>query len=115
MSERRWQVYVLISDDSSRTYVGSTTDLERRMAQHNGVRKGGARTTRRGRPWRLGALYGPCETRAEAQRLERQLKKLRGSERLRADLVPQREPRPAEIPVLDRLASPSGDRPDQLW
>lgn len=44
-------VYVLISlGRTPRTYVGWTTDLERRLAQHN---KGlGAKTTR-GRQWRL--------------------------------------------------------------
>ncbi|MEE8508486.1 MAG: GIY-YIG nuclease family protein [Myxococcota bacterium] len=92
MTEQRWLVYVLVSSAGRRTYVGITTDPERRLAQHNGVRKGGARTTRRGRPWRIGALYGPCGSRAEAQRLERRLKKLRGEARLRADLSAGSDP-----------------------
>ena len=46
-------VYVLgcRAKDRSLTYVGWTTDLERRLAQHNGGR-GGARSTR-GRAWVL--------------------------------------------------------------
>ncbi|MCB9703201.1 MAG: GIY-YIG nuclease family protein [Myxococcales bacterium] len=82
MSE--WQVYVLLSADGRRTYVGVTTDLERRLAQHNGERPGGARATRQGRPWSLGVSHGPLASRAEAQRIEARLKRRRHRERLRA-------------------------------
>jgi len=78
----RWWVYVLRSGDRGRTYVGSTTDPERRLAQHNGREPGGARSTRAGRPWRIGALHGPFEGRAEALRLEARLKRRRGAARL---------------------------------
>ena len=46
-------VYVLgcRTKDRHLTYVGWTTDIDRRLAQHNGGR-GGARTTR-GRAWVL--------------------------------------------------------------
>jgi len=77
-----WWVYVLRSGDRARTYVGSTTDPERRLAQHNGREPGGARSTRAGRPWRIGALHGPFEGRAEALRLEARLKRRRGAARL---------------------------------
>lgn len=30
-----WVVYVLLSERDGRTYVGSTNDLERRLASHN--------------------------------------------------------------------------------
>lgn len=80
--ETMWSVYVLTSVHSRRTYVGITTDLERRVAQHNGERRGGARTTRAGRPWKLAAEYGPFDGRGEAQRVEHTLKRLRGSARL---------------------------------
>ena len=78
-----WTLYVLVSESTSETYVGITTDLERRLGQHNGELPGGARTTTRGRPWRLGRQFGPFESRGEAQRLERQVKKRRGRDRLR--------------------------------
>ena len=77
-----WVVYVLVSESRSETYVGITTHLERRLEQHNGASPGGARTTARGRPWRVGATSGPFATRAEAQRVEYAVKKLRGRERL---------------------------------
>ena len=61
-------VYVLGSrrKGDRRTYVGWTTDLERRLGQHNaGV---GARSTR-GRKWIL--LYSErCKTRSEAMSRE---------------------------------------------
>ncbi len=78
-----WTLYVLVSESTSETYVGITTDLERRLGQHNGELPGGARTTTRGRPWRVGVQFGPFESRSEAQRLERQVKKRKGRDRLR--------------------------------
>ncbi|MBF0354957.1 MAG: GIY-YIG nuclease family protein [Alphaproteobacteria bacterium] len=66
-------VYVLGSNDKhgSRTYVGWTLDLERRLAQHNDGT--GAKSTR-GRQWNL--LYAECfETRQEAMSREWHLKR----------------------------------------
>ncbi len=57
-------VYVLGSrrNDERRTYVGWTTDLQRRLRRHNSG--AGAKSTR-GREWRL--LYSEnCTTRNEA-------------------------------------------------
>ena len=85
MGEREavWTVYVLISHGGARTNVGITTDLWRRLAQHNGVIAGGAKATRAWRPWSLGATFGPSEPLGEALRAERRLKRRRGRERLR--------------------------------
>ena len=77
-----WWVYVLRSANLQRTYVGITTDPVRRLAQHNGDRAGGARATRAHRPWAVGAVFGPYETRGEATRIELQIKRLRGEQRL---------------------------------
>ena len=77
-----WSVYVLVSPSSGTTYVGVTTDLERRLAQHNGEGPGGARRTRSGRPWEVGVVYGPFEHRGEAQRAEHRVRRLRGHARL---------------------------------
>ncbi len=66
-------VYVLGCADKSgpRTYVGWTTDLERRLQQHNGKR--GARSTR-GRQWTL--LYAERHaSRPEAMSREWHLKR----------------------------------------
>jgi len=77
-----WSVYILLSDRSGSTYVGVSTDVPRRLKQHNGELPGGARSTRAGRPWALGQVHGPYSTRAEAQRVEHRIKRLRGAERL---------------------------------
>ena len=48
-------VYILISRNKSgrtRTYVGWTLDLERRLAEHNGMGGRGAKSTR-GQVWNL--------------------------------------------------------------
>jgi predicted GIY-YIG superfamily endonuclease len=78
-----WTVYVLHSRRTARTYVGIALDHRARLAQHNGESRGGARNTRAGRPWRVRKLYGPFATRAEAQRVEHAVKRLRGPARLR--------------------------------
>jgi predicted GIY-YIG superfamily endonuclease len=42
----QWVVYCLVSTDGS-TYVGATVDKDRRLQQHNGILKGGAKATSR--------------------------------------------------------------------
>lgn len=81
-----WWLYVLVAADGSGTYVGITTDVERRLKQHNGELAGGARSTTRGRPWVLGRTLGPFLDRAEAQAAEYRIKKMRGKERLTGTL-----------------------------
>ena len=80
--DARWWVYVLVSVGDKRTYVGVTTDLQRRLRQHNGELTGGARSTRAGRPWRIGTTYGPYPTRSSALKAEAQVKALGGMKRL---------------------------------
>lgn len=77
-----WLVYVLRSDATAATYVGITTDLERRVDQHNGAVRGGARSTQRGRPWRVAATWGPFPSRGEALRVEHRVKRRRGQARV---------------------------------
>jgi len=77
-----WHVYVLVSETSGFTYVGITTEPERRLSQHNGERPGGARSTRAGRPWRIAIVHGPFDTRGEAQCIEAEIKRIRGQARL---------------------------------
>jgi putative endonuclease len=77
-----WWVYVLVSNVKFRTYVGISTDPVRRIREHNGEEKGGAKSTRAARPWELARLFGPYAGRGEAQRRERALKRIRGRKRL---------------------------------
>lgn len=46
-----WFVYLIHSESTGHLYVGVTTDPTRRLAEHNGKGKRGARYTRKGRPW----------------------------------------------------------------
>lgn len=69
-----WHVYLLECADGT-LYCGVTTDLDRRLAEHNGESPGGARYTRPRRPVRL-AAHAPCPDRASATRLEYRIKKL---------------------------------------
>lgn len=70
-SGANWAVYLLTN--GTRTYVGSTTDVHRRLRQHNGEIRGGARSTRGGK-WRLAASLTGFSNRSEACRWERILK-----------------------------------------
>ncbi len=72
-------VYILgeVCEGKRRTYVGWTTDLEKRLADHNAGR--GAKSTR-GRQWRL--LYAEkYKTRSEALSREWHLKRDRAFRR----------------------------------
>lgn len=84
-----WFVYVLESADRKRTYVGVAKDPARRVTQHNGEEPGGARSTRAGRPWRVGAVYGPYADRGEAQSAEVRVRRRRGAARFAVEGEPR--------------------------
>jgi predicted GIY-YIG superfamily endonuclease len=68
-------VYVLESA-GGRVYVGCTCDTARRLRQHNGEIKGGARATRGRGPWQFGAfITGFGADRLEALRAEWRVKR----------------------------------------
>jgi len=74
----RWAVYVLRCGDGS-LYTGSTSDLARRLAQHQAGR--GARYTRARLPVAL-VHWEPAPGRSSAQRREAALKRLSRREKL---------------------------------
>lgn len=82
-SDKPWVVYLLASTKEARTYVGVTVDLPRRLEQHNGVRPGGAKATRRGRPWRVHSVIGAFADRSSAQKVECVFKQMNADQRLR--------------------------------
>lgn len=51
--DSQWYCYLIQSNDKRRTYVGYTKNVQKRLRQHNGEIKGGAKATRSHRPWRL--------------------------------------------------------------
>ena len=75
-----WQVYLLQCADSS-LYAGVTTDLARRIQQHNGQLAGGARYTRARRPVAL-VWSKACDSRSDAQQREQALRSLSREQKL---------------------------------
>ena len=75
-----WTVYILKCADNS-LYTGITTDIDRRVDEHNNCNKKGARYTRARRPVSLVYQEG-CTDRAHASKREHALKKLPRTEKL---------------------------------
>lgn len=74
-----YYLYILKCADGT-LYTGITTDLERRLEEHN-AGKTGARYTRTRRPVQL--MYSkPYDDRSKASRAEAQMKKLSRDEKL---------------------------------
>lgn len=75
-----WFVYIVSCSDGT-LYTGITTDLERRLEEHNSD-KGGARYTRSRRPVRL-AYREVVGNRSEAARREYLIKRMTSVEKMR--------------------------------
>lgn len=73
-----WFVYLLSCADGS-LYCGVTTDLDRRLAEHNAGT--GARYTRARRPVTL-AGSAPCPDRSAAQRAEAAVRRRKATNKL---------------------------------
>jgi len=70
MASKPYFVYVLSSMTKRRTYVGVTCDLSRRLRQHNGILKGGAKYTTVGRPWKMICYVTGFPTKRTAYQFE---------------------------------------------
>lgn len=73
MTEKEWFVYIVRCADNS-LYTGITTDLERRLSEHNG--EGGARYTRSRQPVEL-VYQEEAGSRSEASKREMAIKQLK--------------------------------------
>ena len=84
--KRQWWVYMLACADDT-FYTGITTDVQRRLNEHNGPQKG-ARYTRARQPVRL-LMALPVGDRGAASRLEYRIKRLdrRAKQQLWSDLA----------------------------
>ena len=83
--ERRnmYIVYILYSDSFNRTYTGMTSDLDKRLVQHN---TGKNRSTKAFMPWRV--IYKEnFDTRIEARKKEKYLKSGVGREFIKTLLI----------------------------
>ncbi|CAJ2655123.1 structure-specific endonuclease subunit slx1 [Trifolium pratense] len=62
-----WSVYLILSTNHPiKTYVGVTTNFPRRLKEHNGELKGGAKASRAGRPWICACIVCGFTNRSEA-------------------------------------------------
>ncbi len=75
----KWYVYILRSLRDGKYYIGYTSNLERRLKEHNSGRQ---RSTRNRAPFEL-VYYEEYESKSEAMKRERQLKSYKGGEAFR--------------------------------
>ena len=68
-----FSTYILQSKSTGKYYIGSTQEVQKRLAQHN---QGKSKSTRYGRPWEL-KYKKDFLTRSEAVRYEKYLKSLK--------------------------------------
>jgi len=72
-------VYILKSDKNGKLYKGSTSDLRRRIKEHN---NGEENSTKTGVPWKL--IYYECfSNKTDALREEKFIKSGKGRERIK--------------------------------
>lgn len=74
-----YYVYILRSVKNGRLYKGFTSDLKRRIKEHN---SGSSEFTHHNGPWRL-VYYEAFLSKIDAQREERFLKSGKGRERIK--------------------------------
>jgi len=73
-------VYILKSELENSSYIGHTSNLDKRLIEHN---SGKSLTTKRKKPWRL--IYKEeCLTRSEAVLREKYFKSIYGRMELKA-------------------------------
>ena len=68
-------VYILYSVDFDKYYIGHTDNLNDRLWSHNNTER--ATFTSKYRPWTFAACFEIGERRADAMKVESQLKKLK--------------------------------------
>ena len=73
-ASRAWWLYMVRCADGS-LYTGISTDVARRLRQHNGELSGGAKYTAARRPVQL-VYQQACADRAAASKAEYQLRRL---------------------------------------
>ena len=78
--DKSWYLYVAACCDNS-LYCGITTDVERRLKQHNGELKGGSKYTRSRRPVCI-VWKEKCFSRSDASKKEIKFKKLKKEQKI---------------------------------
>lgn len=73
MQRNNYFCYLITSDNL--TYIGMTNNIKRRIRQHNGLIKGGARYTKKKKNWFFLFIVGTFENKSEAMKFEWQWKR----------------------------------------
>ena len=79
MSQPQWYVYILESESTGRFYYGCTSDLQRRLAEHNSRH---SPSTRGRGPWQIIWACSVADKK-EAQQLEKWLKRCKNKQYIR--------------------------------
>lgn len=77
ISRQKWYCYILKSLDTNhknRTYNGCTNNPKKRLRQHNGEICGGAKSTKKGRPYEIYCLITGFKNMNEALKCEWRIK-----------------------------------------
>lgn len=86
MNEKRWVCYVIGHENQKATYCGMSNNVVRRLRQHNGEIKGGARYTSRIHKGKWSPLFHVCgfTSQREVMQFERAMKKRKGPHKIRS-------------------------------
>ncbi|CAA3018051.1 Hypothetical predicted protein [Olea europaea subsp. europaea] len=97
-SRRSWTVYLILSSNPPvKTYVGVTYNFSRRLKQHNGELKGGAKASRAGRPWICACLVQGFRNKSKAYEFESKWKS-----------VSRKLPRKRKVSKVEKEAADNG-------
>lgn len=83
----RHSCYILKSVTRNKVYIGYTVNFERRLRQHNGEIKGGAKKTKIGRPWKPICVINGFEDESRAMRFEFRLQHKHRRRRKNEDIL----------------------------
>lgn len=108
----KWVCYVIRSLKSSHTYVGISNQLHRRLRQHNGLIKGGAKYTRGRGPWALVCFLTAFPSESAVKQLEWRLHHLpkQGRRRPRGGGIAWRLEKLAQVLAMERWTQTSPAR-----
>lgn len=67
---KKYYCYLIYSSKIQRTYIGITNDLQKRIQQHNGMIKGGAKSTRCDKNWKYFMIISQFINKSDACRFE---------------------------------------------
>lgn len=79
-TEKPWYVYLVLCSKDNTIYTGATTNVDRRVKEHNKGSRGAKYTSKR-RPVTL-MKYFACKNKSFALKLEAQIKKFSHSKKL---------------------------------